>query len=179
MMAKHTPSSSMPAPLSLMMERMTVKDVPAVAALARLCFPEPWSATTFQRDLEHNTRSVYWVVRHIPPWEPATDRNRQAGAIVAYGGLWLLDDEAHIVTLATHPDWRKRQVATWLLQTMLAHARLAGGQCATLEVRASNTPARRLYERFGFREVGRRKGYYTLNPQTGEREDALLLDCEL
>ena len=167
----------------LFAERMTFADVAEVTKLARVCFATPWSATTFERDLAQNQRSRYWVVRpsplHRPESPPYTTTHRhRVPPIVAYGGYWLMANEIHIVTLATDPQWRRRRLATWVLLLMLEDARRHGGTLATLEVRESNVAAFKLYARLGFDQVGRRKGYYTVNRQSGEREDALLLALE-
>ena len=89
---------------------------------------------------------------------------------MAYGGYWLLDDEAHITTIAVHPAWRQRGLGRGLLVRMLGQARQAGALSSTLEVRAGNVAAVGLYERLGFVEVGLRRGYYRDN-----HEDARLL----
>ena len=164
-------------------EPMTFADIDEVTKLARVCFASPWSARTLQRDLEHNPRSRYWVVR-----ASGTNSARIDGTtadysgglppIIAYGGCWLLGEEIHIITLATHPAWRRRRLAMWLLLVMLADARKSGGSLATLEVRESNCAAYRLYTRLGFCHVGRRIAYYTVNAQSGLREDALLLTLD-
>lgn len=78
--------------------------------------------------------------------------------------------EAHIATIATHPDWRGRGIGQRILLALLREAQRRQAQTVTLEVRVSNLPAQRLYQKYGFREVGRRKAYYQDN-----REDALLM----
>jgi ribosomal-protein-alanine N-acetyltransferase len=79
-------------------------------------------------------------------------------------------DDAHITTFSVHPDWRRRGVGQQLLMGVADMAREIGARRLTLEVRASNEAAQRLYERFGFDIVGRRKAYYTDNG-----EDALIM----
>lgn len=97
--------------------------------------------------------------RHIAPY----------GALLAYGGFWLAGDEAHIVTIASHPDLRGRKLGETMLLYLLQEAQSLGASTVTLEVRPSNTPAIGLYAKWGFREEGRRKEYYRDN-----YEDALI-----
>ncbi len=95
---------------------------------------------------------------------------RSAGAVVAYCAGWVIFDELHINNLAVDPAWRRRGVASALLTFVLASAAAEGALRSTLEVRQSNEPARRLYERFGFAFAGVRTAYYR-EPV----EDALVL----
>jgi ribosomal-protein-alanine N-acetyltransferase len=153
--------------LSPLFSPMAPDDVEAIAELERRCFSAPWSAEAYRRELRQGRHSSYWVVRsgelsltpniHIPP-------------ILAYGGFWLMDDEAHIMTIATHPDWRRRKLGEWLLLKMIEEAKSADARLVTLEVRVSNAPAIALYTKLGFVEVGCRRRYYSDND-----EDALLL----
>ena len=92
---------------------------------------------------------------------------------LAYGGMWLMVDEAHIITFAVHPAWRRQRIGGRLLLAFLDLASDRGAHEATLEVRLSNLPARRLYEKFGFRPVGLRPRYYSDNS-----EDALIMTTE-
>jgi ribosomal-protein-alanine acetyltransferase len=98
---------------------------------------------------------------------------RVGDAIVGYAGLWLMVDEAHVTTFAIHPDHRRQGLGERLLLALLDIAIERGASEATLEVRLSNLPARRLYEKFGFRPVGIRPRYYTDN-----NEDALIMTTE-
>ncbi|RIK37523.1 MAG: ribosomal-protein-alanine N-acetyltransferase [Chloroflexi bacterium] len=149
---------------TLIFSPMTLDDVEAVSILEPLCFPAPWPASTYRHELRLNRLGFYWVIR------PQRDRSRNGlPPILAYGGYWLMGEEMHIVTLATHPDWRRRNLGEWLLLEMLAQARSQGATETTLEVRVSNVGAQHLYQKLGFVEVGRRKRYYRDNG-----EDALL-----
>jgi ribosomal-protein-alanine N-acetyltransferase len=82
------------------------------------------------------------------------------GEILGYGGLMLIEEDAHITTLAVVPGFRRLRLGTRLLLTLVERAVGGGARHLTLEVRATNTDAQRLYERFGFAPVGKRKGYY-------------------
>src|SRR5204863_1248332 len=93
--------------------------------------------------------------------------------VIAYGGLWLMVDEAHVTTFAVHPSWRRRRIGERLLLALLDLAVERGAREATLEVRLSNLPARRLYEKYGFRPVGVRPSYYSDNG-----EDALIMTTD-
>jgi len=84
--------------------------------------------------------------------------------------MWLMVDEGHIITFAVHPDWRRQRIGERLLLAFLDLAAERGAHEATLEVRLSNLPARRLYEKYGFRPVGLRPRYYSDNA-----EDALIM----
>jgi ribosomal-protein-alanine N-acetyltransferase len=141
---------------------MTLADVPVVGALEPRCFPAPWSAQTYRNELLHNQYSAYFVLR------PAGDG--KLPSVLAYGGYWLMGDEAHIVTLATHPDFRRQGLGEQLLLGLVDRARRAGARSVTLEVRVSNKAAQALYAKWGFVVVGQRRGYYQDNG-----EDAILM----
>jgi ribosomal-protein-alanine N-acetyltransferase len=98
---------------------------------------------------------------------------RADGEIVGYGGMWLMVDEAHITTFAVHPAWRRQRIGERLLLAFLDLAVARQAHEATLEVRLSNLPARRLYEKYGFRPVGLRPRYYS-----DDNEDALIMTTE-
>jgi ribosomal-protein-alanine N-acetyltransferase len=143
---------------------MTLDDIDAVIELEVVSFPTPWPASLYRREITRNPYSRYLVLR------PA-QKDASLPAILGYGGYWLLDDEAHITTIATHPQWRGHHLGEWLLLTLLYHAKQDGATSSTLEVRPSNTAARSLYSKLGYRQIGRRRNYYS-----DTREDALLLE---
>lgn len=145
----------------VLIQPMSLQDIPIIEALEKACFPEPWSGDVYRHELAHNRLSAYWVVR------PA---QRSAPPILAYGGYWLTPPEAHIVTIATHPDYRRQGLGHALMVWMIERARAGGATEVTLEVRASNDAAQALYAHMGFITVGRRKEYYRDN-----REDAILM----
>jgi ribosomal-protein-alanine N-acetyltransferase len=147
-------------PLKVEIVPMRVSDLPAIQAIERASFDAPWPADAYRSELETNRLAQYLVVR--------------AGEEIAgYGGMWLMVDEAHIITFAVHPLWRRQHIGERLLLAMLDVAMDAGAHEATLEVRLSNLPARRLYEKFGFRPVGLRPRYYSDNG-----EDALIMTTD-
>jgi ribosomal-protein-alanine N-acetyltransferase len=98
----------------------------------------------------------------------------RAGArVVAYAGVWLMVDEAHVTTFAVLPAYRRRGIGGLLLSGLMALSADMGAAVVTLEVRLSNVAARQLYQRFGFRPVGVRPRYYSDNG-----EDALIMTTE-
>jgi len=162
-------------------ERMALADVPEVGALERMVFTLPWSNHAFEYELQYNPMAYFVVVRQREVGEEAqhpvpagvirrlvSKRARQP--VLGYGGFWLIVDEAHICTLAVHPEWRRRGLGELLLLHMVDHATALNAAVATLEVRTSNLPAQRLYHKYGFEIVGLRKGYYSDN-----HEDALIM----
>jgi ribosomal-protein-alanine N-acetyltransferase len=139
---------------------MTVADIAAVHRIERHSFPIPWPAYAFQQELETNRMAHYLIVR--------------AGSqTVGYAGLWLMVDEAHITTFAVLPGWRRRGIGGRMLHAVMLLANQLNARVATLEVRLSNLPARRLYQGFGFRPVGVRPRYYSDNG-----EDALIMTTD-
>ena len=148
------------SPVKLSIEPMTFDDLPAVQAIERASFTTPWPTHAYQAELETNKLARYLVVR--------------AGReVVAYAGIWLMVDEAHITTFAVAPAWRRRRIGERLLVAALDLSVERGAREATLEVRLSNVPARRLYEKYGFRPVGIRPRYYS-----DDHEDALIMTTE-
>lgn len=158
---------------------MEVADIPQVADIDRLSFPLPWSSTSYRYELVEN-RAAHFIVAAVPGLESRRGlfarllRQPSAHLIVGYAGYWLVVDEAHIGTIATHPDWRGYGVGERLLVSLLRDALAHGAREAKLEVRVGNEVAQRLYRKYGFEEVGRRKRYYRDNG-----EDALLMNARL
>ena len=144
-------------------------DLDAVLDIERASFHTPWSRQAFLHELERNRVAALWVAR-----SGRSDNTGAPAAVVGYLCLWVVADEVHITNLAVDPEWRGEGIARFLLGTLLVHHRDTGARRAFLEVRPGNVEARRLYEGLGFREVGRRRGYYV---DTGE--DALLLEARL
>ncbi len=140
---------------------MTLEDLPAVMDIDRLSFPLPWPEKSYHYELLENPASHMLVAA-----EPAPHGSRPVGFV----GFWQIVDEAHISTLAVHPDCRRGGLGADLLSAALDLATQLGSDLATLEVRVSNEAAVNLYHKFGFRVVGRRPRYYRDND-----EDALLM----
>ena len=147
-------------PLRLTIEAMRLEDLETVHQIELASFSAPWPANAYRSEIETNRLASYLVAR-------AGDR------IVAYGGMWLMVDEAHITTFAVHPAWRRRRIGERLLLAFLDLAVARHAREATLEVRLSNLAARRLYEKYGFRPVGLRPRYYS-----DDGEDALIMTTD-
>lgn len=143
---------------------MNLADVPEVYALDVLSFALPWSERSFNYEVTGNANARNWVAEL-----PVQGTTRLVGMLV----LWFFLDEAHIATLAVHPDFRRRGIARKLLHTALGAAYREGARRSFLEVRAGNQAALKMYEELGFEIVGRRNRYYHDN-----NEDALLMNLE-
>jgi ribosomal-protein-alanine N-acetyltransferase len=154
--------------LELRIEPMRSADLDEVLEIERASFSTPWSREAFRHELERNRVADCWVARKAPA------PGRPPGPVIGYACLWVVADEVHVTNLAVAPAHRGRGIGGRLLATLLVHHRARGAARAFLEVRPGNAEARRLYARLGFREVGRRRGYYI---DTGE--DALLLEARL
>jgi ribosomal-protein-alanine N-acetyltransferase len=147
-------------PLRLRIEPMSLGDLPDVHAIEHTSYSTPWPDEAYRSEIESNRMATYLVAR-------------TGDEIVGFAGIWLMVDEAHITTFAVHPDWRRRGIGERLLVTLLDASIARHAREATLEVRLSNVPARRLYEKYGFRPVGLRPRYYSDNG-----EDALIMTTE-
>jgi ribosomal-protein-alanine N-acetyltransferase len=135
-----------------------VDDLPAILAIERVSFTDPWSRSSFAALLEQPR--VYFSV--------ALDRD--AGRLLGYTVAWFVLDEAELANLAVSPDVRGNGIGARLLEGALAASEARGSATMYLEVRASNQSAIALYTAHGFAEVGRRRAYYR-KPV----EDALIL----
>jgi len=149
----------MTAPV-LLIRPMTVADLPSVQLIERASFSAPWPPQAYRQELEANRLAAYLV-------------GVMGDEVVAYGGIWLMVDEAHVTTFAVHPRYRRRRIGECLLLALLDLSVDRHAREATLEVRLSNLAARRLYEKYGFRPVGIRPRYYSDN-----QEDALIMTTE-
>ncbi len=133
-------------------------DLRDVEALQRRAFTNAWSADAIRWELQNTDVARLYLLRTAD------------GVLVAYCACWMVFDELHINSLAVDVPWRRRGLARRLLGDVVRDAVGAGAQSATLEVRRSNTAARQLYERLGFRVEAVRRDYYQ-----DPREDALVL----
>jgi len=162
---------------------MELADVPTVAQIEQVVFTLPWSATAFGYELRHNAASEYLVLRRLlRAGEPGLGqvlarrvgqllgRPRTDPSLLGYGGFWVTLQEAHICTLALRPEWRGHGLGELLLVSLVERALERKARVMTLEVRVSNTRAQSLYEKYGFKSMGRRKRYYSDNG-----EDALIM----
>ena len=147
-------------PVILRIEPMTFEDLPRVRLIERASFFNPWPVDAYRNELMTNRLASYVVAR-------------LGGDVIGFAGLWVMVDEAHVTSFAVDPRWRRRGVGERLLLALLDIAVARNAREATLEVRLSNMPARRLYEKYGFRPVGIRPRYYSDNG-----EDALIMTTE-
>lgn len=160
-------------------------DVPTVAAIERLSFPTPWPASSYLYELSHNTRSFYYVLlkpttgevvpsgRGWRHWVRGVAGLPKQSRVIGYVGFRLQLNEAHITTIAVHPDWRGRGLGELLLLTAMEKALELEVSMVSLEVRAPNRVAQRLYRKYGFRFKGVHSGYYR------DGEDAWLMEIEV
>lgn len=139
---------------------MVLEDLDEVMQIEQDSFLYPWSRNSFQGEILTN-RFAYYIT--------AKDTE---GFVIGYAGIWILFDEGHITTIAVKPLCRHKGVGSLLLAHLLKKAQLEGACKVFLEVRDSNLEARRIYERFGFEVIGKRKKYYF-------NEDALIMAWSL
>lgn len=137
------------------------EDLDRVAALEAMCFTNPWTREMLEHELQHSQVARVYALRD------------ETGGIAAFCTCWIVLDELHINTIAVAPTRRREGLATRLMRHVMQEAARDGGKRATLEVRASNTPARRLYSMLGFIETAVRPRYYT-QPE----EDGIVLWCD-
>ena len=140
---------------SLNIRRLTYADLPQVIAIERRAFPTPWSLAMFVLELSKPSGICLAAIR--------------AGRIVGYLICSRYDTVWHVMNVAVDEAARRNGIATALLSHLFDEADRPGEQY-TLEVRVSNVPAIRMYESFGFRSAGKRRGYYHDN-----KEDALIM----
>jgi ribosomal-protein-alanine N-acetyltransferase len=136
------------------MRRRHVRQVMKIEAQV---YPRPWSSALFLQEIVRRSDRVYLVARY-------------EGGVVGYGGLITSGLEAHITTIAVDPAYHRTGIGTKLMLGLMDAAIERGGKTLSLEVRRSNFAAQNMYEKFGFRPVGLRPGYYV---ETGE--DAIVM----
>jgi ribosomal-protein-alanine N-acetyltransferase len=141
---------------------MQPADLEAVQEIERESFEAGWPATAFEREIASNAMARYLVLRL-----------GDEGEVIGFGGLWLMVDEAHIVTVAVQPRYRRHGYGNLLVYGLIRTAMAGQMAAATLECRVSNEAARRLYSGWGFYEVGLRPRYYSDNG-----EDAVIMTTE-
>ena len=144
-------------PVALRIEPMTLDDLDAVHEIERASFAVPWPDEAYSNEIRTNRLASYVVAR-------------LGDEVIGFAGIWVMVDEAHVTTFAVDPGWRRRGVGERLLLALLDLSISRHAREATLEVRLSNLPARKLYEKYGFRPVGIRPRYYSDNG-----EDALIM----
>lgn len=141
----------------LIIRKAEEKDLPAILQIEEQCFSTPWSYESLYHDILENKLACYLV-------------GEMDGVVCGYMGIWNIVDEGHITNVAVAPMYRRRHIASMLLDEMLDICGKAGIKKFTLEVRYSNKAAQALYRGKGFTEAGLRKGYYE-----AEGEDAIIM----
>ncbi|HKV83255.1 MAG TPA: ribosomal protein S18-alanine N-acetyltransferase [Ktedonobacterales bacterium] len=170
---------------------MTLGDIPRVIEIEKLAYPSPWPPSAYRKEIQDNRYARYIVVRDterqsgdaaarqparrsfplsLLPSRPAPSGPPDTASIIAFAGLWLTPDEAHVTTIAVHPQYRSRGVGELMLSTLIRVAGDMGARMVTLEVRVSNYVAQSLYRKYGFHDAGVRRRYYSDN-----HEDALIM----
>lgn len=135
---------------------MTTEDADAIAELEAQSFTMPWKRDDFWREAQNELAT--YIVCELD------------GKIVAYAGAWVSFNQAEVTSVAVVPELRGQGVGTILFGELIKAVKARGATAITLEVRPSNTAAIKLYQSFGLRSVGRRRGYYLDNG-----EDALIM----
>ena len=143
----------------MILTEMKACHVAQIAQLEKLCFSDPWSERSIASELDN--KLAYWLVA------------LEGDTVAGYIGSQTVLDETDMMNVAVHPDYRRRGIAEALVTGLVEALKEKKSHCLTLEVRASNEPAQKLYEKLGFSQIGRRPRYYH-NP----REDALILRKE-
>ena len=141
----------------LIIRKAEEKDVLTIEQIEKQCFAVPWSYESLHKDIVENGMAFY-IVAEI------------AGQVCGYVGVWKIFDEGHITNVAVAPEYRRMHIGRAMLETLIEVTGQAGRERYTLEVRAGNEPAIKLYEGLGFKPEGIRPGYYDDNG-----EDALIM----
>ncbi|GAU75630.1 ribosomal protein S18-alanine N-acetyltransferase [Fusibacter sp. 3D3] len=139
------------------LRRMTVTDVDSVFEIETLSFKSPWTKEAFVNEVVKNQLAVYFVVT-------------LDALVVGYAGMWTVVDELHITNVAITPDQRGKGLSNRLMERLFEFAIENKFTSMTLEVRTTNAVAISLYEKYGFKGLGVRKGYYQ-----DTNEDALIM----
>lgn len=142
---------------------MEEKDLPAVLAIERVSFPNPWHESTFRGEIQNRSISFPCVMLK-------TGEDKVVGYII----YWKVGDEVQVNNIAVHPDYRRRGLGEALLRHVIKRAKDQGVNFISLEVRRSNLAAQSLYRKLGFESLGVRRFYYS-NPV----EDAIVMGLNL
>ena len=172
-------------PLPYTIRPMEPDDVPMVSAIDQMSFPAPWQASSYLYELKQHKRSFYYTLLRpatneaVPPRQGWLCRLRDAlipskeSGVIGYVGFRFRPTEAHVSTIAVHPNWRRKGLGELLLLTAMEKALEQGASAVSLEVRPSNRVAQRLYRKYGLRFLGVHPGYYR------DGEDAWLMAVDV
>jgi ribosomal-protein-alanine N-acetyltransferase len=144
----------------IVIQKMDEEDLEEVVRLEKICFSDPWSKEAFMEELRLKL-AIPLVVK-------------LGEKVVGYTCLWHLDAQLEVANFAVSPDHRGKGIGERIMKKILLEAKERGCKSIILSVRESNLPAIKLYTKFGFVEVGRRKKYYRL-----PTEDALTMHKNL
>jgi ribosomal-protein-alanine N-acetyltransferase len=153
--------------MKIKFRKMTLDDLPQIIQIDQASFSLPWPERSFRFEITDNPASRCWVVEG--------DNGRIIGMLV----LWLIVDEAHVATIAVHPDYRRQGTGEALLLHSLKSAMEEGAVSSFLEVRESNLAAQAMYRKYGFAETGKRLHYYKDNDENAILMTANLADLKL
>lgn len=142
---------------SLEIKPMEEKHLEEVLKIEEQSFPTPWTRHSYFGELTRNKVAHYFVCMY-------------ENKVIGYVGLWIIIDEAHITTIAVHPEYRGNKVAKKLIEFAVEYSKKWGAEKLALEVRESNYSAKKLYESMGFKEIGLRENYYN-----DLKEDAIIM----
>ncbi|ACA54828.1 ribosomal protein S18-alanine N-acetyltransferase [Clostridium botulinum] len=136
----------------------SLEHIDGVMEIDNLSFSVPWSRNSYETELK-NKFAKYIVVL-----------NKETNKVLGFAGMWLIIDECHITNIAVHPNYRRLGIGNILMDEIINIGKEHNIIGITLEVRESNTAAKNLYYKYGFKDSGIRKGYYADN-----NENALLM----
>ena len=140
---------------------MTREDIEGVVAIEEEAYGKHhWTKSSFYDEVS-NSLARYYTAKTL------------SGELAGYAGTWHIMDEGHITTIAVKKDFLRNHIGEALICRIIEDCYKDGVKYLTLEVRVSNIPAVRLYEKYGFKSLGTRKGYYQDN-----NEDALIMWTE-
>ncbi|HEY3193724.1 MAG TPA: ribosomal protein S18-alanine N-acetyltransferase [Candidatus Dormibacteraeota bacterium] len=155
----------------LALELMRESDIGTVQEIEREIFATPWPRNAYYRELASRSSAHYVVLRHEGMVDrPVASSTEMDPTIVGYGGMWRMYDEAHVTTIGVRRELHHQGYGRIVFAGLVQAAYDMGAKWVTLEVRTSNENAMHMYESFGFKVIGRRKGYYTDNG-----EDAIVM----
>lgn len=159
--------------VEVVFRKMTPDDADTVAEIERRCFVMPWKRDDFWRYAQE--QHILCIVGELRIKDFGLEDllatyPKILAPIICYALVFVSGDESDVINIAVDPEYQGRGIGTKLFAEVIRIIKLRGVCRITLEVRPSNTPARKLYEKFGLRVIGRRKKYYTDND-----EDALVM----
>lgn len=135
---------------------MESKDIEQVVEVSNLSLKETWNKDSFTKEIT-NPMAKYLVAQ-------------ADNKIIGFAGLWVICDEGHITNIAVHPQYRGNGIGSKLVESLINNSNSWYINSLTLEVRATNEIAQNLYKKYGFKEEGIRKNYYSDN-----KEDAIIM----